>query len=318
MPQVGFIHHDIFLEHETGHSHPENRHRLEQLYRHLKGISFSDQIVPILASRAEDKMLQLVHDPVYIEYVKKTCHHHATAILDDGDTRVCKSSYEVALHAVGAAIQAVTLVDSGDFKRVFVAARPPGHHAMPNHAMGFCLFNNVAIAARYAQQQLGYRRIMILDWDVHHGNGTQDAFYSDPSVFFCSLHQYPFYPGTGSENERGSGDGLHYTLNIPLPEGSEISDYREVMKNQVLPAAAAFEPELLLISAGFDAHTLDPLANINLRDEDFNELTRLSLLIADRYCKGRVVSLLEGGYHPDALSRSVEQHLMALADYQYT
>ncbi len=314
MPQVGFIHHDIFLNHDTGHSHPENHLRLEHMYRHLRGISLGDRIVDVSAKEADPSLLELVHDLAYIEYVRKTCDGHESAILDDGDTRVCEASFDVALHGVGAAIQAVEMVDDGRFDRVFVAARPPGHHAMPNHAMGFCLFNNVAIAARYAQQKLGFRRVMILDWDVHHGNGTQDVFFDDPTVFFCSLHQYPFYPGTGSENENGAGDGKNYTMNIPMPAGAEMEHYREAMLNQVIPAAAAFQPELLLISAGFDAHTSDQLANINLRDEDFKELTKLSMLIADQHCKGRLVSLLEGGYHKEALTRSVLQHLMALTE----
>lgn len=314
MGRIGFIHHDIFLNHDTGHSHPENHLRLEYMYEHLRGISLGNRIVDIEAEPTDIRTLQLVHDEHYIDYVRKTCEEHEAAALDDGDTRVCKASFDVSLYAAGAVIQAVNLVDRGDFKRVFVAARPPGHHSMPNHAMGFCLFNNVAIAARYAQRKLGFRRIMILDWDVHHGNGTQDAFYSDPTVLFCSLHQFPFYPGTGSASERGSGDGLNYTLNIPMLEGSEIEDYREAMQNQVFPVAAAFEPELLLVSAGFDAHISDPLANINLNDEDFYELTQMAIDIAESHCKGRLVSVLEGGYHREALTRCTLQHLMALAD----
>ena len=314
MGRVGFIHHDIFLDHDTGHSHPENHHRLEYMYHHLRGISMGDRIVDVEAEPTDVRTLELVHEPAYIDYVRKTCAEHESAALDDGDTRVCSASFEVALYAAGAAIQAVKLVDRGDFQRVFVASRPPGHHAMPNHAMGFCLFNNVAIAARFAQRKLGIRRVMIIDWSVHHGNGTQDAFYSDPTVLFCSLHQYPFYPGTGSEVERGSGEGINYTLNIPLQEGAEIDVYREAMLNQVSPLAAAFEPELLLISAGFDAHISDPLANINLNDEDFYALTEMAATIADKYCNGRLVSILEGGYNKEALTRCTLQHLMALAE----
>ncbi|MEQ9824493.1 MAG: histone deacetylase [Puniceicoccaceae bacterium] len=309
---VGLIQDVRFLHHDTGPAHPENRGRLEHLRSFLANKSLSDSLLSLSCEAADPKVLSLVHDSAYIEYIQKTSAS-GPALLDDGDTRVSSASWEVALLAVGASIEAIKQVHSGRIQRAFVACRPPGHHAMRNHAMGFCLFNNIAIAARYAQQQLGYERIMILDWDVHHGNGTQDAFYRDPSVFFCSLHQYPFYPGTGSEREQGAGEGLHYTLNIPLPEGSDMRDYREAMKNQVFPAAEAFEPELLLISAGFDAHVMDPLGNMQLHDEDFRELTELSLTIANRHCGGKVISILEGGYHHDALARSVVQHLNALA-----
>lgn len=235
-------------------------------------------------------------------------------MLDDGDTRVCSASFDVALHAVGGALQGVDLLHSGAYRRVFLCARPPGHHALHNHAMGFCLFNNVAIAAKYAIERYGYERIMILDWDVHHGNGTQESFYSDSRVLFCSIHQYPFFPGGGSAQEKGVGEGLNLTLNIPLEAGAEMEQYRNAMLNVVYPTAAAYKPQMLILSAGFDPHYLDPLANINLGDDDFYELSKLTTTLCDKHCGGRLLSVLEGGYHPDALGRSVVQHLTALTE----
>jgi acetoin utilization deacetylase AcuC-like enzyme len=314
MPQVGFIYHNKFLLHETGHSHPENKHRLESLLNYVRGTNFSQRLEWIEANVIDESLLRLNHTEGYIDYVRNTCISSPSSLLDDGDTRVCDRSYDVAVSAVGAAVQGLKLVVSGEYGRVFVASRPPGHHALPNHAMGFCLFNNVAIAAKYALEHLGLERIMILDWDVHHGNGTQDSFYDDPRVMFCSIHQFPFYPGTGSSVEKGVGEGENFTLNIPLKAGAEMEKYRDAMQNFVIPTASAFEPQLLIISAGFDAHYQDPLSNAGLRDEDFAELTRLSLSIAERHCDGKVLSVLEGGYHEEGLAKSVAQHLTALTE----
>jgi acetoin utilization deacetylase AcuC-like enzyme len=314
MARIGFIYHDKFLDHETGHSHPENRHRLTQVYDHVREAELDEKIDWIVAESTTEEMLLLNHDTDHIEYIRKTCENHSSAVLDDGDTRVCSASFNVALLAVGASIQGIDLLHSGKYKRIFVAARPPGHHALFNRAMGFCLFNNVAIAAKYAITHYGYERIMILDWDVHHGNGTQDSFYKDPRVLFCSIHQFPFYPGTGSALEKGEAEGANLTLNIPLEAGAEMEQYRNVMLNIVIPTAAAYKPQLLIVSAGFDAHCLDPLANINLGDEDYHELSRLTVSLCEKHCEGKLLSVLEGGYHRDALSRSVIQHLMALSE----
>lgn len=316
MASIGFIYHEQFLAHETGHSHPENCHRLRTVYSHVREAELESSLDWIEAKSVSEDALLLNHESAYIEYVKKTCSSLPSALLDDGDTRVCRDSYNVALLAVGASIQAIDLLHEKRYSRIFVAARPPGHHALHNHAMGFCLFNNVAIAAKYAIEHYGYERVMILDWDVHHGNGTQDSFYKSSQVLFCSIHQFPFYPGGGSIDERGAGDGANLTLNIPIQEGAEMDVFRDAMKNVVFPSAAAYKPQLLIVSAGFDAHQLDPLAHINLKDEDYHELTQLTVELADRFCEGKILSVLEGGYDRDALARSVVQHLTALSETQ--
>lgn len=311
MPRVGLIYHDSFLEHDTGHQHPENHARLEHLYAHLRSPEFDGLFDWVEAKTAQRDHLLLNHSSVYIDYVEKACSERS-ALLDDGDTRVCDRSFDAALHGVGAAMQSVDLLHRGEYDRLFAAVRPPGHHAVEKHAMGFCLFNNVAIAAKYAMAAYGYQKVMILDWDVHHGNGTQDSFYEDDRVLFCSIHQSPLFPGGGHESETGEGNGEFHTINIPLAAGSEVEHYRYAIKNKIIPAALAFAPDLLILSAGFDAHQMDPLANMSLRDEDFYELTELSLEIAKTHCDGKIISFLEGGYHHDALCRSVGQHLLAL------
>jgi acetoin utilization deacetylase AcuC-like enzyme len=230
----------------------------------------------------------------------------------DPDTCISPDSYRVALLAVGGALLAVDQVVEGRPDNAFVALRPPGHHAERERAMGFCLFNNVAIAARYAQRRYGLKRVLIVDWDVHHGNGTQHTFEDDPSVLFFSTHQFPFYPGTGRTSERGTGAGLGYTLNVPLAAGCGDNEYRQVFEKILYPAAQAFEPQLVLVSAGFDAHRNDPLASMNVTEDGYAHMTSIVRDIAERYCEGRLVSLLEGGYNLEALAHSVERHLHVL------
>jgi acetoin utilization deacetylase AcuC-like enzyme len=235
-------------------------------------------------------------------------------VLDLGDTPVGPESYEVALLSLGSALRACDAVMKGEVTRAFSAARPPGHHAEPDRAMGFCLFSNIAIAARHAQRAYGLERVAIVDFDVHHGNGTQAAFESDRSVMFISLHQHPrtCYPGTGYEWEIGTGPGRGYTVNIPFDPGSDDADYLRVIDERVVPELDEFRPQLLLISAGFDAHREDPLAHMNLSDECYELMTRHVVSVADQHCGGRVVSVLEGGYSLAALGRSVVRHLIGL------
>jgi acetoin utilization deacetylase AcuC-like enzyme len=223
-------------------------------------------------------------------------------------------TYEVALAAAGGVLAAVDAVMDGKVENAFCAVRPPGHHALKDKAMGFCFFNNVAIAARYVQKKHKLSKVLIVDWDVHHGNGTQAAFYDDPTVLYFSVHQHPFYPGSGTESEKGTGEGLNYTINVPLPSGSGDAEYRKAFEEKLLPAALAFKPDFVLVSAGFDAAEGDRLGGMKVTPEGYAELTHVVREIARKSCHGRVVSLLEGGYDLDALAASVEAHIRVLMD----
>jgi acetoin utilization deacetylase AcuC-like enzyme len=232
----------------------------------------------------------------------------------DIDTKISSESFEVAKRAVGAALTGVDGVMAGEFDNAFALVRPPGHHATPEQAMGFCLFNNAAVAARYAQAKYGVEYVLIVDWDVHHGNGTQDIFYNDPSVYYFSTHQYPYYPGTGSAGETGEGKGEGYTLNIPLGAGTPARSHREAFREGLKRIEQRFHPDLIIISAGFDASRDDPLGGLMLTDNDFAEMTREITGMANRYGSGRVVSILEGGYNLRTLGETVRTHLQALTD----
>lgn len=232
----------------------------------------------------------------------------------DADTIGCSATYAAACRAAGSVLTALDAVAAGRAANAFCAVRPPGHHAERDHAMGFCFFNHVAVGARYAQRSLGLTRIAILDWDLHHGNGTQHLFEDDPDVLYISLHQFPLYPGSGTRHERGMGTGLGATLNIPMAAGSTDTDYRNAFRDDVAPAIKAFAPDLLLISAGFDAHRDDPLGSVLLTEAGFADLTRQACEMASGSAKGRVVSVLEGGYNLDALAASVSAHLDVLME----
>lgn len=312
MSKLGFIYHPDFLKHDTGIGHPERPQRLEALLQHLLGTPVWSQLAHLRPEHAELSWIHLVHPERYTSMIKSRCHV-GEHVLDEGDTHVCKDSYEVALLAAGGVLLAIDEVVAGKLDRAFCAVRPPGHHAGTSTVMGFCLFNNVAIGARYAQQHHGIQRIAIVDWDVHHGNGTQQIFYEDNTVFYSSLHQFPYYPGTGSTGERGSGPGEGFTLNCPMGAGSVEKDYMDAFQTHLLPALRSFQPELVLVSAGFDAHKDDPLAGINLTEESYAKMTEFVLDIANEYCGGKVVSVLEGGYNLQALARSVEAHLNTMA-----
>lgn len=308
---LGFVYHEDYLKHDTGWTHPENHKRLTAIVGHLKNTGLWERSQHIRPEPVELQVLTTVHPEQYVEFVDRACGG-GTEILDQGDTHVCAESYRVALRAAGGVVRAVDEVMTGRLNSAFCAIRPPGHHAERSVAMGFCLFNNVAVGARYAQQKYGIERVAIVDWDVHHGNGTQHIFYDNPTVFYISLHQYPFYPGTGSREERGVGKGEGYTLNFPMEAGSGDAEYREAFKEKLVPALSKFEPELLLISAGFDAHRDDPLANIELTEDSFRWMSGVLVEIAEDYSNGRIVSVLEGGYNLQALACSVEAHLRAL------
>lgn len=306
---VALITHPACLEHDTGPWHPERPDRLRRVLQALEHPHFST-LLRDLAPLATEEQLLRAHPPEYVQGILSVSPEPGQRVALDADTIMSTGSREAALRAAGGAVMAVDAVMEGWAKQVFVAARPPGHHAERDRPMGFCLFANAAIAARHAQARWGLSRVAVVDFDVHHGNGTQDIFQADPTLFYASSHQYPCYPGTGSAEERGVGN----IVNAPLPPGSGGPAFREAWEVLILPALEAFRPELLVISAGFDAHKADPLAQLRLEASDFAWLTGELMRLARAQCQGRVVSLLEGGYDLDALAESAAAHVRALMD----
>jgi len=311
MRRTGYLTHPDYLEHDTGFSHPERPARLTAIQEAIARSPLREAPVPLDPRPATPDEIALIHTSAYITSIRKLAEKGGGML--DYDTPLCARSYDVALLSAGAILRGVDAVLSGEVDNAFAAVRPPGHHATPTRGMGFCLFNNVAVAARYAQRKHGVGRVLIVDWDVHHGNGTQDAFYADGSVFYFSVHQFPLYPGTGTLHERGEGEGFGTTLNAPLPARSDDNDYRNVFENRLVPAAREFRPEFVLISAGFDAHEADPLGGMNVTADGFATLTDIVMGLADEFAGGRLVSALEGGYSLDGLSSSVVAHLGRLS-----
>jgi len=309
--RTGIVRSPLFRRHLAGPGHPERPARLEAIDRRLDESGLGARLTPVEVRAAEPRFIEAIHPASYIRRVEAACASGARH-LDSPDTGIAPASFETALLAAGSALALMDAVVEGRVDNGFAAVRPPGHHAERDHAMGFCLFNNAAVAARYAQTSHGLGRILVIDWDVHHGNGTQHAFEEDPSVFYASLHQYPHYPGTGAADERGRGRGAGFTLNLPMPAGSGDREWLAAFDRHLVPAAAAFEPDLVLVSAGFDAHRLDPLSGTLLSEAGFAALTERVLDIARTRCSGRLVCLLEGGYHLQALAGSVEAHLERL------
>ena len=301
--------HPIFLEHITPEGHPERPDRLRSLNIALEHPNF-ERLERKEAPQANEDAVLLAHPEEHLLAVMRQIPQEDGEINRiEADTYASPKSLQAALTGIGAAMAAVDDVFTGAADNVFVAARPPGHHAETAKAMGFCLFNNVAIAARHAQKKHGAERIAIIDWDVHHGNGTQDIFWNDSSVLFCSTHQMPLYPWSGDKNETGAKNNI---VNAPLSPNTGSDHFREAFKSRVLPAIADFSPDLILISAGFDAHHRDPLAQINLVGEDFDWATGRLLEMADKYASNRVVSLLEGGYDLEGLAESAAMHILRM------
>lgn len=299
----------IYKSHETGVGHPESPARYDAVMQALSPLA--DSLTRIQPRAAAMDELSLVHTSAYIGIAEREIRAGRSA-LSTGDTNISEHSYEVAVQAVGGVLNAVDAVVSGAAVNAFCCVRPPGHHARPAQGMGFCIFNNIAIAARYAQRHHGIGKVLIVDWDVHHGNGTQDTFYQDGSVFFFSTHQWPWYPGTGPASETGEGAGKGTTMNRPFPAGSGneiLAAFREDLRR----AADAFKPELVLVSAGFDSRRGDPLGDFTLSDDDFASLTTWMLEIAGEHASGRLVSVLEGGYNLSGLASSAAAHVKALA-----
>jgi acetoin utilization deacetylase AcuC-like enzyme len=299
----------LFLEHVTG-KHPENANRIVPAAGRLDVLGKKLNCARPTWKPISVEDLVRVHEPGYIESVREAAERGGGML--DPDTVVSPRSYEVARSAAGAVCDAVDKVLAGPEQRAFCLVRPPGHHATQNRAMGFCLFNQIAIAARRCVEEHGLDRVLIVDWDVHHGNGTQDIFWEDPRVGFFSIHRYPFYPGTGAADETGGGAGLGATLNVPVEFGTSRAEYLAMFRQGLETLAARMRPQLVLISAGFDAHRLDPIGSLGLESEDFVTLTQAVLEIAETQAGGRVVSVLEGGYNPTALAESVECHLQQL------
>ncbi len=307
---TALVYDPAYLRHETGH-HPENPERLRVIISALQGDEALWTKLKHLSPRSvSDDDIMRCHSFRLIDQVRTLCERGVR--FADLDTAICAQSYEVARLAAGAAIVAVDHVFNDDAGNAIALVRPPGHHATSNRAMGFCLFNNVAIAARYAQVHYGADRVLIIDWDVHHGNGTQEIFYHDPSVFYFSTHQYPYYPGTGSAGERGLDKGEGTTLNVPLSEGTSARVHREAFTGALKAIEKTFPPDLIIVSAGFDSRRGDPLGGLLLEDADFAEMTSQVMDMAERNGNGRVVSVLEGGYNLDTLGETVRTHVAAL------
>lgn len=308
---TGFCYDPRFLNHDTGTGHPERPQRLSSTISYLERQAWFTGLRPIAASLAPMEAIGRIHTAEYIAHARSEIAS-GVSYLDSRDVAVSSDSFEVAQLATGAALNLCDAVMAGQIRNGFSLARPPGHHAEAGEALGFCIFNNIAIAARHLQAVHGLERIAILDWDVHHGNGTQHSFDEDPSVLYISTHQYPFYPGTGAATETGIGAGIGSILNCPLPAGSGAVEYELAFHEQILPKLHEFKPEFILISCGFDAHENDPLGSMELPTDFFGAMTAWMMEVADVHCAGRIVSLLEGGYDIEAMQSCTEVHLRTL------
>ena len=301
-----------FLDHDTGSGHPERPARLSHTLAHLKAQPWFTQLQFTLASACDPDCLTSVHDAALVERARTSCTR-GLPYLDTPDVAISRESFDIARLAAGSVLALADTIADGTADNGFALVRPPGHHAEHDAAMGFCLFNNIAIAARHLQRHHGLNKILILDWDVHHGNGTQHLFEEDPSVFYISLHQYPHYPGTGARSEDGISRGRGATLNCPMTAGAGNVEYTQAFSEKVLPAINDYRPEMILVSAGFDAHQDDPLGSINLSTEHYQWMTEALMDCANQHCGNRILSVLEGGYHLDALAHSVSTHIGTLA-----
>lgn len=299
--------------HITGPGFPESPERLDAIIDHLESTGLLNELDVVEPNRKDKSFCKLVHDDEYITRVRQACELGAP-IVDTGDNPISKNSYDTALLAVGGITEAVDRVFTGKADNAMALLRPPGHHAEKGMAMGFCLFNNVAIAARYAQQNYEVEKVVIIDFDVHHGNGTQHIFEADPTVMYASLHQYPFYPGSGAADEIGSGDAKGTTVNYPLNLGVGDNEFIDIFDNSLSDKVLKYNPDLIIISAGFDAHVNDPIGGLRVTTEGYHNISKTITKIAGEVCDGKIISALEGGYNLKALSESVETHLKVLVN----
>jgi acetoin utilization deacetylase AcuC-like enzyme len=309
MATVGFVYDPVFLEHDTG-THPENGQRMTATMALLEECGLLDKLERLPVRAATPDELALVHDRRYIEGVRRVAEQGGGWV--DPDTLITPRSYDVAARVVGGTLRAVDAVRRAEATSAYCLVRPPGHHATPVQAMGFCLLNHVAVAAAYALDRHGLERVAIVDWDVHHGNGTQDAFYDDPRVLYVSTHEYPFYPGTGRAEETGTGEGRGTTVNIPMPHGSGDAEHVAAFEQIVAPALRRFRPHLILVSSGFDAHFADEIAMQRVSVDGYGRLASVVKAAADEVCEGRLVAAQEGGYHLTALPWCVRRTIETL------
>ncbi|MDA9663283.1 histone deacetylase family protein [Candidatus Pelagibacter sp.] len=307
--KTGLIASDTYQNHNTGNGHPEQVARVSVILENFKNLNNSNLIWK-KPSKVNNEILKITHTSDYIDFVKNSFPKNNLVFLD-GDTIISPGSREATVDAVGCIIAAIDGVQNKEFKNAFCAVRPPGHHAERNKAMGFCIYNNVAVGAHYLLEKYKYQKIAIIDFDVHHGNGTQDIFFNNEKVLYISTHQYPYYPGSGAETEKGKFNNI---FNIPLPAGTNSREYLLAYEH-VLKKINQFKPEFILFSAGFDAHKDDPLAQFNLSSKDFYHLTKRTLQLSKKYCNGKIVSILEGGYDLNALQESSELHVNALLEF---
>jgi acetoin utilization deacetylase AcuC-like enzyme len=311
--KTALIHHPIYEKHNTGIGHPETPLRYNVVMKALRGDKkLWENLNEITPEKASKGLIQAAHTPQHFKLVESAFAEGLDRL--DADTTISMQSFDASLFAAGGAVSGVDAVMTGEADNAFVVARPPGHHATAERPMGFCLFNNVAVAAKYARNKYKeIERVAIVDWDVHHGNGTQGIFYTDPSVYFFSMHQYPWYPGTGSRGETGHSRGLGATLNIPVKASTQAAEQKRMFEAAIEDIATNFRPDLIMISAGFDAHLTDPLGQLKLEDRDYVSMTRTIKQWAAEVCQGRVVSCLEGGYNLDTLGETVRSHVKELA-----
>ena len=307
--KTGLVTSDTYQNHNTGDGHPEKIDRVSVIIENFKKLN-NKNLIWKKPSKIKNKILEAAHTPDYVKFVQNSFPKKGLSFLD-GDTIVSPGSKDATIDAAGSIIAAIDGVQNNEFANAFCAVRPPGHHAEKNKAMGFCIYNNVAIGAHYLLEKFKLNKVAIIDFDVHHGNGTQDIFYNNKKVLYISTHQYPYYPGTGTENEKGKYNNI---FNIPLPAGTSSKEYLNAYEF-VLKKIKEFKPEFILFSAGFDAHKDDPLAQFQLKSEDFYNLTKRTLSLAKVFSEGKVVSILEGGYDLNALQESTEMHVRALIEF---
>lgn len=314
MKRTGFVYDDRYLLHDTGGYHPESPERLKAIYRRLSDSGVLEKLTLIAAEKANQRWIETVHNIHYIMRFDEACISGFNE-FEHPDNAICRETYDIAFLAVGGVLKAIDMIMNGEIDNAFCAVRPPGHHAEVDKPMGFCYFNNVAIAARYVQKQYDIERVAIIDFDVHHGNGTQHIFDRDPSVFYYSIHEHPSfaYPGTGREFEVGIGEGNGCTVNSPVLPGRGDDEYRRLIMQDLVPAIKKFKPEFIILSAGFDAHESDLMSGTNLSTDGYDFVSEVIMNLVNRFTGGRVVSVLEGGYNLDVLPTLVENHIKMLA-----